>query len=459
MKASVAFGVLVFTLLGIAVATLSPRGDERIAILLDKHRFSEAAAALEKKIKADPGDQAAQRALAQAYAGLGEYDHAASLFDKYLADHPDDVAAREMLAEALRKLGASERHIAELSRVVAAQPTGARVGALADAYRDAGRSQDELALLRAHSEPDFLSLTHAARLGQLLADGNELDAARQLLEGIDARAPLALSEPRLVLLDVLVRLGRTDEAATKAAAWLQSWKTPYLATGVLTRLARSQTRTKAYEVARLCANALPDNVFDIAGQLTADGYGDVSREMLIQWSETHPNPRGPQLKTFMFAASQIGDAALPFRMFTRLVNMGKDPAAEAQMAEEIAAVFGMTALEPLRPMLSFDALLARPLFAAELMVYEQSLELARWYLAQADPSQLDSDGLTTWLTLSQRLEPRATTFERMVKLWRAGTLPVELLRPLANEALSLGDYRTHDLVLHSMSRLESTQEH
>ena len=53
MKASVAFGVLVFTLLGIAVATLSPRGDERIAILLDKHRFSEAAAALEKKMLAE----------------------------------------------------------------------------------------------------------------------------------------------------------------------------------------------------------------------------------------------------------------------------------------------------------------------------------------------------------------------------------------------------------------------
>jgi hypothetical protein len=63
------------------------------------------------------------------------------------------------------------------------------------------------------------------------------------------------------------------------------------------------------------------------------------------------------------------------------------------LAEELVKAFGVQALAAIRPLLSNEALLTRPLFAAEISLSEGNREMARWYLNRIDPGQLPPERL------------------------------------------------------------------
>jgi hypothetical protein len=108
------------------------------------------------------------------------------------------------------------------------------------------------------------------------------------------------------------------------------------------------------------------------------------------------------------------------------------------MAEELAHAFGSAALAPLRPLLSTEVLQTRPLFAADLAIFEGNPQLASWFLDQVDLSQLEPRERPLWLTLLRNIESRSAVFERLTRLWAEKRLPPELLRAFADEAQQFG---------------------
>jgi hypothetical protein len=136
----------------------------------------------------------------------------------------------------------------------------------------------------------------------------------------------------------------------------------------------------------------------------------------------------------------------------RLARSGADPATQGRMAEELANAFGPQALVAVRPLLSNKVLLARPLFAAELSLFEGNGEMARWFLNRIEPAQLSAKQLADWLALLHRVETDADVFKRLAVLWDQGRLPAELAPQLADEAVKMGQARTHDLIWNSVGR-------
>jgi hypothetical protein len=122
------------------------------------------------------------------------------------------------------------------------------------------------------------------------------------------------------------------------------------------------------------------------------------------------------------------------------------------MAEALASTFGRPAWIAIRPLLSSKALLARPLFAAELSLFEGNREMARWYLNQVDPAQLSSERSAGWLALLHRVETDAEVFKRLAVLWSDGRLPAALMPDFADEALKVGQAGVHGLIWNPMRR-------
>ena len=109
MKVAPQFVLLVIVLLVLAAVSLSPRRQERLAVLADEGRHTEVIALLERQLTQGPGHPDLLAALGRSYAALGEYFRAIDAFDAYLAVRPDDLAARERQAELLLQSGSIDR--------------------------------------------------------------------------------------------------------------------------------------------------------------------------------------------------------------------------------------------------------------------------------------------------------------------------------------------------------------
>jgi hypothetical protein len=188
----------------------------------------------------------------------------------------------------------------------------------------------------------------------------------------------------------------------------------------------------------------------MAGLLARKGRQELAHQMLAQWADRTISPTSEQLRAFVHASVLVGDAQVPLLKLAQLMRSGADPATQAKLAEELANAFGKAALVSIRPLLSNEALLTRPLFAAELSLFEGNREMARWFLNQAEPARLSPAQRMTWLALLRRVETDADVFERLAALWNDGRLPAELLPLFADEALKLGQVRMHGLIWNSI---------
>jgi hypothetical protein len=197
---------------------------------------------------------------------------------------------------------------------------------------------------------------------------------------------------------------------------------------------------------------MPDDTFEIVGLLAGKGYQDPAHRMLVRWADRVTKPTGKQLRAFVQASALVGDVSGPLVKLAQLVNSGSDPASQGEMAEELASTFGKPALVAIRPLLSNKVLLARPLFAAELALFEGNREMARWYLNQIDPAQLSPERSASWLALLHRVETDADVFKRLAVLWTNGRLPAELVPDFADEAMKLGQVGTHGLIWNSVRK-------
>jgi tetratricopeptide (TPR) repeat protein len=450
MRVAPRFVLLVIVLLFLAAISLLPRREERLAILADEGRHKQVIALLERQFAGESRDPALLAALGRSYAAIGEYHRAIDALDAYLAMRPDDLAARERQTKLLLQHGLIDRYLDALARMISAHPSPSQVTRLVELYRLHGRAEDELATLRAYAGTEMLELAQLERLGAILAERANWHEARQWLELADQEAPPDASVGRLLLLDVLIQSNEIDQAYRRAQVWMTAWRTPFLSGKLILRMAQSGLAVPASELALKYAEMIPEHIFEMAGVLARKGRQELAQQMLAQWADRATNPTGQQLRAFVHASVLAGDAHGPFLKLAQLMRSGADPATQGQLAEELANTFGQPALVSIRPLLSNEALLTRPLFAAELSLFEGNREMARWILNQTEPARLSPEQRATWLALLRRVETDADVFNRLKALWNDGRLPAELMPVFADEALKMGQVRMHGWIWNSM---------
>ena len=431
MKGVSQFAVFVIVLLVVVAVLILPRREERLAMLAAEGRHEDVIALIERQLVNGTRDPQLLAALGRSYAALGEYHRAIDTFDAYLTMRGDDLAAQERQAELLLQTGSIDRYLDTLAGVVAANPTASRVTRLTEFYRLHGRIDDEIATLRVYAGRSMLDLSQLERLGAILAERADWDEARRWLELVDDQAPRDASSGRLLLLDVLIQSNEIDQAYRRAQAWMTAWHSPYLSGKLILRMAQSGLTTPASKLTLKYTQTMPEHIVEMTGLLTSKGHQKLAQQMLAQWADHTVNPTGQQLRAFVQASALIVDIHGPLRKFAQLIRSGADPATQALLAEELAKAFGKPALASIRPFMSNDALLTRPLFAAELSLFEGNVELARWFLDRTELHRLSSEQRFAWLALLGRVETDANVYGRLAVLWSAGRLPEELLPPFA----------------------------
>jgi hypothetical protein len=215
-------------------------------------------------------------------------------------------------------------------------------------------------------------------------------------------------------------------------------------------MAQSGLTVPASRLALKYIDMMPDDTFEMVGLLAGRGRQDLAHQMLGRWADRTTKPTGKQLRAFVQASALVSDVGGPLAKLVQLVRSGSDPATQGQMVEELANAFGKQALVAIRPLLSNEMLLTRPLFAAELSLFEGNRELARWFLNRIEPAQLSPEQSADWLALLHRVETDADVFKRLAVLWNDGRLPAELMPHFADEAAKSGQARTHDLIWNSV---------
>jgi Flp pilus assembly protein TadD len=443
--------VVVVSLVGAAIV-LSLGREQNSAVLAGEGQHKEAIALLERRLADAPHDPDLLAALGRSYSALGEVGRAIAALDAYLTVRPDDMAARERQADLLLQSGLVDRYLDAMARAVAAQPSAGRVTRLVELFRLHGRVDDEMATLQAYAGTAMLETAQLERLGALLAERGQWHAAKDALELADRKAPSDASTGRLLLLEVLIESNEVDEVYERARAWTMAWRSPYLCGKLILRMAHSGLHGPASRLALDCTDTMSDDTFDIAGLVAYKGHQDIARQMLVRWAERSGKPTERQIRAFVQVSAAIGDVSGPLVKLARLARSGADPATQGRMAEELAIAFGQQALVAVRPLLSNKVLLARPLFAAELSLFEGNAEMARWFLNRIEPAQLSAEQLADWLALLHRVETDADVFKRLAVLWDQGSLPAELAPHLADEAVKMGQVRTHDLIWNSVRR-------
>ena len=446
MRVAQQFMLMVVVAVVVAAVVLSPGRDERAAVLASEGRHKEAIALLERQLSSAPNDPDLLAALGRSYAALGEVRRAIEAFDAYLAMRPDDLVARESVAELLLRSGMIDRYLEALARVVAAQPSPGRVTQLIELFRLHGRAEDELAALQAYASKAMLGAPQLERLGAILADRGNWREARNWLELANQKAPPDASAGRLLLLEVLIQNNEVDRVDERAQVWMKAWRSPFLCGRLILRLAQSGFSASASGLAVKYADLMPDETFEMVGLLVAQGRQDIAHQMLVRWADRETKSTGPQLRAFVHASALVGDVRGPLVKLAQLVRSDPDSEALGELIEELANTFGKPALAAIRPLLSDEVLRKQPLFAAELSLFEGNREMARWFLSGIEPAELSPERSINWLALLHRVETDADVVKRLTVLWNDGRLPPELVPDFANEAVKLGQMRTHDLL-------------
>ena len=219
----VRFPVLALGTVAVALSlALVPRGWELAQLSMEAGDPWRAAAILEAKVTAGDRSPATIAALARARAGTGDATGAAQLLEALVAERPRDPAALRALAEVQRTARRTDGLIRTLERLQEIAPTVPRERELARLYGAAGRSADQLALLRnlvarATAEPnDYLVLAKLeASMGRPLAGVG-------VLQVLGTRRPQAV-DASLVGLELRLMLagGEAEQALQRADQWLQ----------------------------------------------------------------------------------------------------------------------------------------------------------------------------------------------------------------------------------------------
>jgi hypothetical protein len=433
---------------------LIPGSEEHVSILRRAGHLESALQELDRMQAAGDRRPHTLRQIADLNAETGNIEKAIGALEGYLTARPGDWSARAQLANLYLATQRTELYVSTLETSMALQPSADTLRDLLGFYRLHGRFDAEEQLLLRYLDTAYLRPRDLERAGALLAARSEFHTAAKALTLADERAPPQEESGRLLLFDVLLSSGREIEAKNRALRWISAWRKTYLATALVERFARLGYEQQALDLVRGANKYLPDMEAAATWFLVKD-HARLAQRVLEIWAERLDHAEGNELRQYVAAALATGDAAGPIRLFRRLVTDKTARQAQATLAEEIARAYGLSALASLRPLLSYEALLTRPVFGAELALHEGSPLLARKLLEIADLRALTLEQRARWLALLRQVEPDAEVFEHLSELRRLQQLPGDMLPPLARIALTLGRAREHDAIWNSIGRRDN----
>jgi len=122
------------------------------------------------------------------------------------------------------------------------------------------------------------------------------------------------------------------------------------------------------------------------------------------------------------------------------------------LAEAIGKSLGIAALAPFLDRLTFETPAKRPLFAAEVFVFEGNPLLAHRLLETIELDRLTPDERVKWFGLVRKSMTDGSAFRLLSERWRQRRLPRDLLSFFAQLAQLVGRTRLHDAVWREIGR-------
>jgi hypothetical protein len=334
-----------------------------------------------------------------------------------------------------------------LERNVAFAPTLSRAEELAVLYRQQGREQDELELLRRFETELTSESGLVLRLAHRLVAVGDLEAAIRVLSRTrqsPAPGASANQDERLLLAELLAKSGHGGVAARLARQWVLEWRQPWLATQVLRILARNAATSDAAEVAEAVVQLHPEIRLFLVHELAASDAKPVAAHLLETWARANASATMDEMAGFLTACRELDEPALVWRNFGEVLGGSAPDTFKARFSEAMVAEFGIASLAPFWARLPRAALEGNPLLLARLAFHEQNLPLAKLLLDRVEVAALPALDRQMWLGLLNAVASPVEVFEVLRRVHRRGGLPHELLLPYARLAGGLGqeiDYR------------------
>jgi tetratricopeptide (TPR) repeat protein len=440
-----------------AVATtyaLSPGSEEQLAMLARDGRSSEAASELERLLALGRRDPAFLAAAARALESTGNRALAEELLERYLVERPGDVQALDWLASLYQASDDRPAATRTLATLVAIAPTRARLSALLDLYRAQERLDEERDLLKRITDEALLRPGDIERLGILLSWAGETEAALAALRRADALMPADQETGRIVLFNLLLTSGSVTEAAERAAGWIEAWRDkPWLGVHVVRRMAVQGDPALATALGAQVIARRPETRFFLARVVAEDGNRSVATRLLDDWARGGPQPTSDEVAGYVAAASVVGDIPALWRKASAILAEPEWFEAHIAIAEALSLRYGLDAIAPFRPRLSWTALRRQPLFAARLALHEGNPVLARHLLDGVDPANLaNAAARSEWLALLGLIAGDDAALATLGDLLRRDRLPADLIPAQMRLAQRLGNAAEQGLGLNALRR-------
>ncbi|MCJ2035344.1 hypothetical protein [Methylobacterium sp. J-068] len=432
---------------------LSPGSEEQLAMLARDGRSSEAASELARLLALGRRDPAFLAAAARALESTGNRVLAEDLLERYLLERPGDVQALDWLAGLYQASDDRPGATRTLQILVAIEPTRARLSALLDLYRTQERIDEERELLKSIGDEAMLRPGDIERLGILLSWAGERDAALAALRRADALMPAGHETGRIVLYDLLLATGQGTEAAERAGRWIEVWRDkPWLGVHVVRRMAARGDPASALALGAQVIARSPGTRFYLARVVAEDGNRRVATALLDDWAQGATEPSSDEVAGYVAAAHVVGDSLALWRKASLILSRPGWFEAHVAIAEALSLRYGLDAIAPLRPRLSFEALRRQPLFAARLALHEGNPLLARHLIEGVDPARLAGAARPEWLALLGLIAGDEAALATLGDLLRRDRLPTDLIPNQLRLAQRLGNAAEQHLGLNALRR-------
>ena len=432
---------------------LSPGSEEQLAMLARDGRTSEAASELARLLALGRRDPAFLAAAARALESTGNRGLAEDLLERYLVERPGDVQVLEWLANLYRASDDRPAATRTLVALVALAPTRPRLWALLDLYRAQERLDEEREFLKSIVDETLLRPLDVERLGILLSWAGDRAAALAALRRADALMPGTQEIGRIVLFDLLLAEGLRAEAAERAGHWIADWRDkPWLGVHVVRRMAARGDPTAAVALGAQVTALSPDTRFYLARVVAEDGNRRIATTLLEDWAQDGPQPSSDAVAGYVAAAYAVGDVPALWRKAARILAEPGWYEAQIAIVEALALRYGLDAIGPLRPRLSWAALQRQPLFAARLALHEGNTVLARHVLGSVDPATLTAPARIEWVALVSLISGDTAALAALGDLLRRDRLPTDLLPVQLRLAERLGNGGEQRLGLEALRR-------
>ena len=430
------------------MATLLWSGpEERIAKLARDGRTGEAAFAAEKILSRGQATPQLLTTLARIYELGGAPARATELLEILALVRPADPGILRWLAGSYASYGHTSGAAQALSRLVQLEPTREALGELLALLRLEGRFDEEATTMERFGASGLLAMADLERLAQHLVHGGKGGRALALLRTAEERAGGLDERRRKLLFELLVREGAHEEAAVRATAWLAAWGKAWLAPPLVLRLARAATDDLVTRFSESSSSLFPEIRFYLAKSLAEEGHVRAAAGLIADRLRPEAKPGETEIGGTVAVAAVLGDRRLLLQAIAQ-IRAGRDPEAQATLAEALATTCGVAELAALWPDLSPQILLRRPLLGVSFARLTQRGALLRWLAANGEIGAVRPAEQGAWLAVMHaELGPYAA-FALLDRQARQGEMPPRLApayRALATETGHPPDSIRHEL--------------